>query len=191
MSRHIKPRSEFFKSRSFVRICHHAPTALLGILVTALIVLVAGYGASRTSEFQWFLLRASLRCLFPQVQWITTRERADWLEDRHRPPPVLLDVRTVEESKVSPSTGRGVSIRGLPRKWVCPVRQEMFRSLRIAWWLSLRRIYHALACGPFHIRAKSGGLHFPVGESASPTCKRWRACVARASLQQILGTPLG
>ena len=57
MSRHIKPRSEFFKSRSFVRICHHAPTALLGILVTALIVLVAGYGASRTSEFQWFLLK--------------------------------------------------------------------------------------------------------------------------------------
>jgi rhodanese-related sulfurtransferase len=35
------------------------------------------------------------------VQWITTRELADWLEDRHRPPPVLLDVRTVEEWNVS------------------------------------------------------------------------------------------
>jgi len=158
MSRHIKPRSEFFKSRSFVRICHHAPTALLGILVTALIVLVAGYGASRTSEFQWFLLRASLRCLFPQVQWITTRERADWLEDRHRPPPVLLDVRTVEESKVSPSTGRGVSIRGLPRKWVCPVRQEMFRSLRIAW----------LVIAP-------PNLPRACVRPVSHTCKIWRA----------------
>jgi rhodanese-related sulfurtransferase len=78
-----------------------APTARLGILMTALIVLVAGYGASRTSEFQWFLLRASLRSQFPQVQWITTRELADCLEDRHRPPPVLLDVRTVEEWNVS------------------------------------------------------------------------------------------
>src|SRR5437660_9596380 len=37
----------------------------------------------------------SLHNQFPQVQWITTRELADWLEDRHRPPPVLVDVRTV------------------------------------------------------------------------------------------------
>ena len=78
-----------------------APTARLGILMTALIVLVAGFGASKTSAFQWFLLRASLHNQFPQVQWITTRELADWLEDRHRPPPVLLDVRTVEECSVS------------------------------------------------------------------------------------------
>src|SRR2546430_820021 len=61
----------------------------------------AGFGASKTSAFQWFLLRASLHNQFPQVQWITTRELADWLEDRHRPPPVLLDVRTVEEWSVS------------------------------------------------------------------------------------------
>src|SRR6267143_4022000 len=78
-----------------------APTARLGILMTALIVFVAGFGASKTSAFQLFLLRASLHNQFPQVQWITTRELADWLEDRHRPPPVLLDVRTVEEWSVS------------------------------------------------------------------------------------------
>ena len=78
-----------------------APTARLGILMTALIVFVAGFGASKTSAFQWFLLRASLHNQFPQVQWITTRELADWLEDQHRPPPVLLDVRTVEEWSVS------------------------------------------------------------------------------------------
>jgi hypothetical protein len=78
-----------------------APTARLGILMTALIVLVAGFGASKTSAFQWFLLRASLRTQFPGVEWITTRELADLLEDRHRARPLLLDVRTVEEWSVS------------------------------------------------------------------------------------------
>jgi len=82
-----------------------APTARIGILMTALIVLVAGYGASKTSAFQWFLLKASLRNQFPQVQWITTRELADWLQDRHRQPPVLLDVRTAEEWNVSHLVG--------------------------------------------------------------------------------------
>ena len=142
MSRHIKPRSEFFKSRSFVRICHHAPTALLGILVTALIVLVAGYGASRTSEFQWFLLRASLRSQFPQVQWITTRELADCLEDRHRPPPVLLDVRTVEGWNVSPPP-RGAACRsggsrgnGFARRGKRCSGRYLLRS-----WLLVHRIY--------------------------------------------------
>jgi len=61
----------------------------------------AGYSASRTSAFQWFLLNASLRIQFPEVRWITTRDLADWLEDRHRQPPVLLDVRTPDEWDVS------------------------------------------------------------------------------------------
>jgi len=59
------------------------------------------FGASKTSAFQWFLLRASLRTQFPGVEWITTRELADLLEDRHRARPLLLDVRTVEEWSVS------------------------------------------------------------------------------------------
>ncbi len=42
-----------------------APRAQLAILITALIVLVAGYAASRTSAFQWFLLNASLRTQVP------------------------------------------------------------------------------------------------------------------------------
>src|SRR5436190_612796 len=54
-----------------------APRAQLAILMTALIVLVAGYGASKTSAFQWFLLNASLRMQFPQSGWITTRELPD------------------------------------------------------------------------------------------------------------------
>lgn len=75
--------------------------ARLGLIFTALIVLVAGYGATRASAFQWFLLRASLRGQFPHVQWITSSELAAWMEDRKRPPPVLVDVRTPEEWNVS------------------------------------------------------------------------------------------
>ncbi len=73
----------------------------LGLIVTALIVLVAGYGAVRTSAFQWFMLRASLRSQFPEMRWISTNELADWLEDRQRKPPILLDVRTEAEWNVS------------------------------------------------------------------------------------------
>jgi hypothetical protein len=47
MSRHIKPRAEFFKWRSFVRICHQGADSAAGHLMTALIVLVAGFGASK------------------------------------------------------------------------------------------------------------------------------------------------
>ena len=78
-----------------------APRAQLGILMTAFIVLVASYEASRTSAFQRFLLDASLRIQFPEVRWITTGDLADWLEDRHRKSPVLLDVRTPDEWDVS------------------------------------------------------------------------------------------
>ncbi len=73
----------------------------LGLVLTALIVLVAGYGATKTSAFQWFLLRASLRSQFPQVQWISTQELAAWQEDRQRQSPLLLDVRTPEEWNMS------------------------------------------------------------------------------------------
>jgi rhodanese-related sulfurtransferase len=73
----------------------------LGIIVTALIVLVAGYGVANTSAFQWFLLQASLRSRFPNGQWITARELGDWLQDRKRRPPILLDVRTEAEWNVS------------------------------------------------------------------------------------------
>jgi Rhodanese-like domain len=99
------------------------------------------------------------------VQWITTRERADWLEDRHRPPPVLLDVRTVEEWNVShlpgarrvdPGTSAEMGLPGAARD--VPVVTYCVVGYRSA------EFYHALACGRFHTRAKSGGLHFPVGE---------------------------
>jgi rhodanese-related sulfurtransferase len=78
-----------------------ASNVRLGIIVTALIVLVTGWGATRTAAFQWFFLQASLRSKFPNVQWISTRELGDWLHDRQRQPPILFDVRTEAEWNVS------------------------------------------------------------------------------------------
>lgn len=75
--------------------------ARLGVIVTALIVLVAGYGVANTSAFQWLLLQASLQSRFPNAQWITASELADWLQDRQRQPPILLDVRSEAEWNVS------------------------------------------------------------------------------------------
>jgi rhodanese-related sulfurtransferase len=39
------------------------------------------------------------------VTWITTAQLADWLADKKRQPPVLLDVRTEEEWRVSHISG--------------------------------------------------------------------------------------
>lgn len=49
----------------------------------------------------WFLLKRSLHGKFRDVDWITTQQLADWLGDKSRSQPVLLDVRTPAEWKVS------------------------------------------------------------------------------------------
>ncbi|HEV2842679.1 MAG TPA: rhodanese-like domain-containing protein [Chthoniobacterales bacterium] len=71
----------------------------VGLLMTGLIVAVVALLGARTIE--WFVLGQSLRLRFPKVEWITTEQLADWLADKKRPPPVLLDVRTEEEWNVS------------------------------------------------------------------------------------------
>ena len=78
-----------------------ASNVRLGLIATALIVLIAGWGVTKTSTFQWFFLQLSLRSRFPNMQWITARELGGWLRDRQRQPPVLLDVRTEAEWNVS------------------------------------------------------------------------------------------
>lgn len=75
------------------------PNARLGLLMTGLIVAAVALLGMRGID--WFLLNQSLRHRFPKVEWITTAQLADWLTDEHRPPPVLLDVRTEEEWNVS------------------------------------------------------------------------------------------
>ena len=75
------------------------PNARLGLLMTGLIVAAVALLGIRSID--WFLLKQSLRHRFAKVEWITTAQLADWLADKQRQPPVLLDVRTQEEWNVS------------------------------------------------------------------------------------------
>jgi rhodanese-related sulfurtransferase len=75
------------------------PNARLGFLMTGLIIAALALLGMRSID--WFLLKKSLRHRFPQVEWISTRELADWIADQGRPAPLLLDVRTPEEWNVS------------------------------------------------------------------------------------------
>ena len=75
------------------------PNARVGLLMTGLIIAALALLGMRSID--WFLLKQSLRHRFPKVEWITTAQLADWLADKNRPPPVLLDVRTEEEWNVS------------------------------------------------------------------------------------------
>ena len=75
------------------------PNAHLGLLVTGLIIAALALLGMRGIE--WFLLKKSLRHRFPNVEWITTAYLADWLADKKRPQPILLDVRTEDEWNVS------------------------------------------------------------------------------------------
>jgi rhodanese-related sulfurtransferase len=83
------------------RFARREPRAWLAVIMTALIVLVAGFGFSRMRALQWFWLKTSLRTHFPRVRWITTQELADWPADQRLEQPVLLDVRSVDEWAVS------------------------------------------------------------------------------------------
>jgi rhodanese-related sulfurtransferase len=64
-------------------------------------VLVCALGLLSCRGIDWFLLKRSLRGRFGGENWITTQQLADWLADKKRPAPVLLDVRTPAEWKVS------------------------------------------------------------------------------------------
>jgi rhodanese-related sulfurtransferase len=64
-------------------------------------VLGGAFVALGLRNVDWFLLKKSLRHRFTKIEWISTSELADWIENKRRPAPVLLDVRTVEEWNVS------------------------------------------------------------------------------------------
>ena len=76
------------------------PNARAGLLMTGLIV-VAAIALLGARTIEWFILKQSLRHRFPKVTWIATAQLADWLADKQRQPPALLDVRTEEEWNVS------------------------------------------------------------------------------------------
>jgi rhodanese-related sulfurtransferase len=75
------------------------PNARAGLLMTGLIVATVALFGMRGID--WFILKQSIRYRFPKVEWITTRQLADWLANPERRPPVLLDVRTEAEWNVS------------------------------------------------------------------------------------------
>jgi rhodanese-related sulfurtransferase len=79
------------------------PNARLGLLMTGLIIAALALLGMRGID--WFLLKQSLRHRFPKIEWITTAQLADWLADKQRPPPILLDVRTEAEWNVSHLAG--------------------------------------------------------------------------------------
>ena len=76
-----------------------AANVWLALGFTAVLALALGLLSFR--EIDWFLLKRSLRSKFGEENWITTQQLADWLADKKRPAPVLLDVRTPAEWKVS------------------------------------------------------------------------------------------
>ena len=75
------------------------PNERLGLFMTGLIIAAVALLGMRSID--WFFLKKLLTHRFPKVEWISTRELADWLEDKRRPAPMLLDVRMLEEWDVS------------------------------------------------------------------------------------------
>jgi rhodanese-related sulfurtransferase len=69
--------------------------------MTALILLVVGIALGKTEGFEWFALTNAIRTKYPTVPRITTAELAQWIEDKQRVQPVLLDTRTEAEWNVS------------------------------------------------------------------------------------------
>ena len=158
----------------------------IGLLMTGLILAFIALLGGRSIE--WFILKQSLRHRFPRVEWITTEQLADWLADKKRQPPVLLDVRTEEEWNVShlpgarrvdPNASIEQAAGGMPKETpivtYCAVG---YRSGELA---------TKLRAAGFHQRSESRRLDFPVGQRASAIGARGRAGHDGASLQQVVG----
>ena len=65
------------------------------------VIILAAVTLLGLRSVDWFLLKKSLRHKFTKIEWISTNELADWLANKRRPAPVLLDVRTPEEWNIS------------------------------------------------------------------------------------------
>ncbi len=163
------------------------PNARAGLLMTGLIV-AAAIALLGTRSIEWFILKQSLRHRFPKVKWITTAQLADWLADKKRQPPVLLDVRTEEEWNVShlpgarrvdPNVSVEEVISGIPKETpivaYCAVG---YRSGALAAKLRASR---------FHQRPESRRFDFPMGQRAPAVGARGPAGHDRSSLQQLVG----
>lgn len=77
----------------------HARTIEWRLLFGLALLLLLSFGLVSCRGIDWFLLNRTLHGKFNDIEWITTEQLADRL--RERPRPVLLDVRTPAEYKVS------------------------------------------------------------------------------------------
>jgi rhodanese-related sulfurtransferase len=73
---------------------------LAGVLFAALLT-ASAHAAWFTSALDWPTLKRETRERHPAVKHITTRELFDWLNDKRRAPPLLLDARASDEFAVS------------------------------------------------------------------------------------------
>ena len=65
-------------------------------------LLICGFcGAAFGDEVAFDKMKQLVRSRFPQVAQLSTAELAEWLQTKSRAQPILLDVRTVEEFRVS------------------------------------------------------------------------------------------
>lgn len=67
----------------------------------AALLIFAICGTASGDEFGFDQMKRTVRTRFPQVPQLSTAELAAWLRDPSRPQPILLDVRTAEEFRVS------------------------------------------------------------------------------------------
>jgi len=71
------------------------------VAIIAALLTLCVHAASLGATPDWSTLKRELRERHPAVAQITTRELVDWLNDKHRAPPLLLDVRARDEFAVS------------------------------------------------------------------------------------------
>ncbi len=95
----------------------------MGLLaISAALILTAAFAR----PVAWRLLNTTIRRDFPEVERISTAELAAWLDDKTRPQPLLLDVRTGAEYRVSHLPGA---------QWIAPdapasaIREAKERSI--------------------------------------------------------------
>ena len=157
--------------------------------MTGLIVAIIALLGARNIE--WFILKQSLRHRFPMVQWITTEQLADWLANKNRPPPVLLDVRTEEEWNVSHLPG---ARRVDPNASIEEVAAGMPKETPIVTYCAVGYRSGALATklreAGFTNVSESRRLDFPMGERASANGAWGPAGRDGSSLQQFVGSAL-
>ncbi|HEX3818054.1 MAG TPA: rhodanese-like domain-containing protein [Chthoniobacterales bacterium] len=104
----------------------------------------------------WFFLKRGLRSKFGNENWISTQQLAGWLAEKKRPQPVLLDVRTPAEWRVShlpgarqldpnasAATAAGALAKDAPIVTYCSVGYrsgEMARRLRTAGYVHVQNL---------------------------------------------------